>query len=167
MCQIQGMNWRSRLNTQTTHLVCCTKCQHQDPIPTSRPLPDQDKHRWSGVTPWWNTIKWNKISFRARIKWAASTIIFSQQTTQMQPLSSSSSSQNNNTEMPQVLSLFLPVAGDGGEILVDEETAEKERFIMFTRVLLKWVSCVLLCCIHVMFRLENEPWSIGRHTPNG
>jgi hypothetical protein len=39
--------------------------------------------------------------------------------------------------MPQVLSLFLPVAGDGGEILVDEETAEKERFIMFTRVLLK------------------------------
>jgi hypothetical protein len=38
--------------------------------------------------------------------------------------------------MSQVLSLSLPVAGDG-DILVDEETAEKERFIMFTRVLLK------------------------------
>lgn len=55
----------------------------------------------------------------------------------MQPLSSSSSSENNITEMSQVLSLSLPVAGDSGDILVDEETAEKERFIMFTRVLLK------------------------------
>jgi hypothetical protein len=57
--------------------------------------------------------------------------------TQMQLLSSSTSSKNNITEMPQVLSLSLPMAGDSGDILVDEETAEKERFIMFTRVLLK------------------------------
>jgi hypothetical protein len=39
--------------------------------------------------------------------------------------------------MPPVLSLSLPEAGDSGEILIDEETAEKERFIMFTRVLLR------------------------------
>lgn len=55
----------------------------------------------------------------------------------MQLLSSSTSSKNIITEMPQVLSLSLPMAGDSGDILVDEETAEKKRFIMFTRVLLK------------------------------
>jgi hypothetical protein len=39
--------------------------------------------------------------------------------------------------MPQELSLSLLAAVDRGEILIKEETAEKENFIMFIRVLIK------------------------------
>jgi hypothetical protein len=39
--------------------------------------------------------------------------------------------------MPQELSLSLPAAVDRGEILIEEEMAEKESFIMFIRVSIK------------------------------